>query len=78
MPGTMPNGLPPGLVMGDNDKKELTPDQIVGILEMYENYQRGRWLGRLVWKIAVALGASAAGIAAFKDHLIQILSTKGG
>lgn len=55
----------------------LTKEQITGLLEMYENYQRSRWLGRIVWKVSVAVGAAIAGIAAAKDHIVHIF-TRGG
>jgi len=63
--------------MVDKDKAELTPEQIEGILEMYDNYQKGRWIGRAIWKIVVATGAAIAGIAAAKDQIMHIFS-KGG
>lgn len=62
--------------MADNDPR-LTDEQIKDLLEMRENYQRGRWLGRLIWKIAVAVGATIAGVAALKDHLTTIFSRGG-
>lgn len=58
--------------MTEEVKTVMTEDQVKGILEMYENYQRSRWLGRLVWRISVAIGATIAGIAAMKDHILHI------
>ena len=46
------------------------------LLDMEENYQRATWLGRFVWKLVIAAGAAAAGVAAFKDHIVHIF--KGG
>lgn len=54
--------------------EELTPDEIKGLREMYEHYRTGRTLGRLFWKISVALGAAIAGLAAAKDQIVSIFS----
>ncbi len=63
--------------MPDNEPPKFTDEQTKGILEMYENYQRSRWLGRLIWKVSVAIGATVAGVAALKDHVLHIF-TRGG
>ena len=46
------------------------------LIKMHENYQRANWLGRLLWKLAIVVGATVAGVAAFKENVLSIL--KGG
>ncbi len=52
----------------------LSNDEIKGVREMYDNYRTGRAIGRLVWKVTVAAGATVAGVAAFKEQIISIFS----
>lgn len=69
--------MPPGyrgVGMTVDEVKPLTSDEVKGIREMYDHYRTGRTLGRLFWKITVAIGAAIAGLAAAKDQLIAIFS----
>ena len=59
--------------MTENHKR-MTDEQIAKILAMLDDYERSKWLGHLVWKITIAVGALVAGFAAFKEHLVSLFT----
>ena len=52
--------------------KKLAQDA-PALIAMHENFERAGWLGRLMWKVAVAAGATVALIAALKGHILSII-----
>lgn len=57
-----------------DDVQPLTSAEIKGLREMHEHYRTGRTIGRLFWKVSVAVGAAIAGLAAAKDQIVAIFS----
>jgi hypothetical protein len=55
-----------------DETPDLTNDEIENLRGMLRDYERSRWLGRLLWKTVVAVGAAVAGMAAFKDHIVRL------
>lgn len=51
---------------------QFTDEDAVKIKAMLEDYERSKWLGHLIWKLLIALGAMVAAIAAFKEHIVSI------
>ena len=42
------------------------------LLEMERSYERAGWLGRLMWKTILTIGATVAAVAAFKEQVISL------
>lgn len=42
------------------------------VISVADDYDHAQWVGRLAWKLAVAIGAMVAGVAAFKGQLISL------
>jgi len=55
-------------------------DRAPDMLGLLDSYDRSRWLGRLLWKILLTIGATAAAVAAFGNHVAQIFKAmaRGG
>ena len=52
--------------------RQLSEDEITALRAMLDSWEKSRWLGRLVWKIGITIGAVAAGVATFKENIIAI------
>ena len=53
--------------------RELNQDEIKALLGMLESYERSRWLGRMVFKIIVGIGALTGAVVTFKSHIMALL-----
>lgn len=54
------------------DHPAFTDDEINELKGIARDYQNTRWMGRLVWRIAVLIGSVVAGLAVFKEHLFGL------
>jgi hypothetical protein len=50
----------------------LNDDEVKELRQMLQSYNRGRWLGRFIWKAIIMAGSIAAGVAAFKSDLTKL------
>lgn len=50
----------------------FTDDEIQELKGIARDYQNSKWLGRIVWKVAVLVGSVVAGLAVFKEHLLSL------
>lgn len=42
------------------------------LIGMFMSYQRANWLGKLIWKFILGVGATVAAVAAFRDQIISL------
>lgn len=60
--------------MVDEHPPSFTDDEITELKGIARDYQNSKWLGRLIWKVAVLVGSVIAGLAVFKEHLLSVFS----
>lgn len=56
----------------DDNKQLFTEEEAKKVLDMLEDYERSKWLGHLMWKLTIAVGAVVAGFAAFRENIFAI------
>jgi hypothetical protein len=61
----------------DDEKPQFTSQEVTDLRAMLVNFQHSKWLVRILWKVSIWVGATVAGVAAFKDNLIDLLNLRG-
>jgi hypothetical protein len=51
----------------------LTIEEVKWLRERRTEWERARWLARLVMKVVMAVGAGAAALVTFKQQVLQLL-----
>jgi hypothetical protein len=59
-------------VMIGGEEKGLSKEQFDSLIEMLDAYNKSKWLGRLIVKVAVATGGLVLALSQFKAHLISL------
>jgi hypothetical protein len=50
----------------------FTDDEVEELKAIANDWRNTRWVGRIVWRLAVLVGSVVAGLAVFKEHLLGI------
>ena len=57
-----------------DEHPQFTDDEVRKLKAMTQDWDRTRWLGRLVWHMLVLIGSAVAALAVFKEHLLSLFS----
>lgn len=63
--------------MPDRDSQhpilQFTDEDARKIKDMLADYEKSKFLGHVVWKLLIIIGATVASVAAFKEHVLALL-----
>lgn len=53
--------------------RELSTEEIKAVRVMLDAYDKGQWLGKLIFKVVIGAGGIIAFLAVLKGHLVTLI-----